>query len=148
MVTLQENKNGFRLPTEAEWEYAAKAGQSTIYSGGNDLAELGWYDDNSLNNGVQRTHPVEQKKKNPWGFYDLSGNVWEWCWDWYDVRLSRKKLTTKGHEGSYRVSVADRGDLRDGCESHESRIFRFIGFASCQQRSLLSFLPFYKVGAL
>ncbi|WP_373552783.1 SUMF1/EgtB/PvdO family nonheme iron enzyme [Haliscomenobacter sp.] len=104
LVTLLENKNGFRLPTEAEWEYAAKAGQSTIYSGGNELDELGWYDDNSLINGVLRTHPVEQKKKNPWGFYDLSGNVWEWCWDWYDSYDLEQKLNPQGaKEGSGRV---------------------------------------------
>ena len=104
LVTLQENKNGFRLPTEAEWEYAAKAGQSTIYSGGNELDELGWYTDNSLINGVKRTHPVEQKKKNSWGFYDLSGNVWEWCWDWYDDYDLEQKLNPQGpNKGSFRV---------------------------------------------
>ncbi len=104
LVTLKENKNGFRLPTEAEWEYAAKAGQSTIYSGGNDPDELGWYNENSLINGVQRTHPVEQKKKNPWGFYDLSGNVWEWCWDWYDDYDLEQKLNPQGSDkGSLRV---------------------------------------------
>lgn len=104
LVTLLENKNGFRLPTEAEWEYAAKAGQSTIYSGGNKLDELGWYHDNSLINGVQRTHPVEQKKKNPWGFYDQSGNVWEWCGDWYGRYDLEQKLNPQGpNKGSGRV---------------------------------------------
>jgi formylglycine-generating enzyme required for sulfatase activity len=104
LVTLKENKNGFRLPTEAEWEYAAKAGQSTICSGGDDLDELGWYEENSLINGVLRPHPVEQKKKNLWGFYDLSGNVWEWCWDWYNAYDLEQKLNPQEpNNGPYRV---------------------------------------------
>jgi len=71
---------GYRLPTEAEWEYAARAGQSTTYSGSNELGEVAWYKDNSGN----KTHPVAQKRANSWGLYDMSGNVLEWVWDWYD----------------------------------------------------------------
>lgn len=76
-VTWNENANGFRLPTVEEWQYAAKGGQNYGYSGSNNLNSVGWYYSNSGN----RTHPVAQKKPNGYGLYDMSGNVYEWCWD-------------------------------------------------------------------
>lgn len=70
---------GYRLPTEAEWEYVARAGMRTMYAGSNMADEYAWYGNNSDN----RMHAVRTRRPNAWGLYDMSGNVWEWVWDWY-----------------------------------------------------------------
>ena len=110
-VTCDFDANGYRLPTEAEWEYSAKAGTTTdFYSGkltysGNspidpNLDKIAWYSANSSN----ATHPVGQKAPNAFGLYDMSGNVWEWCWDRYAEYPSKETKDYQGPEiGTYRV---------------------------------------------
>jgi formylglycine-generating enzyme required for sulfatase activity len=91
---------GYRLPTESEWEVAARGGGSGIYAGGNDLGSLGWFDGNSGG----RTHPVGQKSPNGYGLYDMSGNVWEWTWDTYgDYPTGSVTDPTGASDGPYRV---------------------------------------------
>ena len=94
-------KGGIRLPTEAEWEYACRAGTSGDYGGTGNLEEMGWYSKNS----GETTHPVAQKKPNAWGLYDMHGNVWEWCADWHGDYPSGEVTDPTGpRSGSYRVS--------------------------------------------
>ena len=99
----------YRLPTEAEWEYACRAGTKTAYSFGDDEKQLGdyaWFEDNAKYAGEEYAHKVGKKKPNPWGLYDMHGNVMEWCSDWYGEGLSGGTDPAGPNGGSFRV---DRG---------------------------------------
>jgi formylglycine-generating enzyme required for sulfatase activity len=102
-LNQKEGHKRYRLPTEAEWEHAARAGTTTECFFGNDTSDLSryaWYHDNS----GETTHPVGQKQHNPWGLYDIYGNVWEWVQDWYGDYPKTSVTDPRGpSSGSHRV---------------------------------------------
>ncbi|NGZ05167.1 MAG: SUMF1/EgtB/PvdO family nonheme iron enzyme [Magnetococcales bacterium] len=104
ITTLNARNDGtYRLPTEAEWEYAARAGTTTAYSFGDSESNLGNYGW-SYSNASSGTRPVAQKLPNPWGLYDMHGNVWEWVQDWYGSFASTSVMDPQGpSSGSHRV---------------------------------------------
>ena len=108
--------NGYRLPTEAEWEYACRAGTTTAYFFGDNPSKLGdyaWFDKNS--GGHPR--PVGQKQPNPWGLYDICGNVWEWCNDFYKVDYYQEGPNKVVRGGAWRFSAEN---CRAGYRYNES----------------------------
>ena len=89
-ILFNPSAPGLRLPTEAEWEYACRAGIPQARYG--ELASIAWYEGNS----GKKSHPVGEKLPNPWGLYDMLGNVWEWCWDIYDPEVYGEYRVLRG----------------------------------------------------
>jgi len=113
--TLKANEE-YRLPTEAEWEYACRAGTTTAFSFGDDESKLGeyaWFKDSALNYAPK----VGLKKSNPWGLHDMHGNVWEWCSDWADSTLQGGTDPVGPEEGSLRVGRGGWGRDPGRCRS-------------------------------
>jgi formylglycine-generating enzyme required for sulfatase activity len=103
--------NGWRLPTEAEWEYLCRAGDTSDYSGSDDLSKIGWY---NMNSGL-KSHPSGLKQANKFGLFDMQGNLWEWCWDYYSSEYYSKSdyKNPKGPDTGVR-HIARGGSYGDG----------------------------------
>ncbi len=115
-ITMNSTANGFRLPTEKEWVYAAKGGQKYKYSGSDNLDEVGWYNGNS----GDKTHSVGQKKANAYGLYDMSGNAWEWCSDNYEIYYYKNSPQKNPKGPAKGIGKVNRG----GCYNFDYRLMK------------------------
>ena len=140
-VQCNWDANGYRLPTEAEWEYACKARTITDFYSGSlvnylcaqvdaNLDKIGWY----CGNSERTTHDVGQKERNAFGLFDMSGNVWEFCWDWWGIYPSSSATDPKGaSSGPYRIA---RGGSWSKEANYCSSSFRGIGFGINQRNDI------------
>ena len=131
-VEMNIENNGYRLPTEAEWEYVARGGNkdSYLYSGSNNIDEVAWHEGNSND----EIHEVQTKAPNSLGVYDMSGSGSEWCWDWYEdeVPITAETPVTGLATGYYRVSRGGgdeeecRVNTRNGTHTMDDLCFRVV----------------------
>lgn len=128
---------GFRLPTEAEWEYACRAGTDTDFPGTGNVDDMAWYNGNS----AYRPHTVGTKQPNDWGLYDMNGNVWEWCWDRYaaDYYAFSPPTDPLGPDSGDR-HVLRGGSCSDGATFARStnRTFLATDFTNCGLRIVIN----------
>jgi formylglycine-generating enzyme required for sulfatase activity len=136
-AVIVANSTGYRLPTEAQWEYACRAGKAAAFNDGNNdyrdrakVEAVGWFDSNSGN----RTHQVGLKTANAWGLYDMHGNVWEWCWDWYKADITTDTTDPLGaSSGGDRVG---RGGLWGASARYARSAWRSRVSPSCRNIDL------------
>jgi uncharacterized repeat protein (TIGR02543 family) len=133
-IEMVSNATGYRLPTEAEWEYACRAGTENAYNTGTDTwsDDIGW----SGNNSNDMTHEVGKKAANAWGLYDMHGNVCEWCWDWYGEYPDAAADDYAG------ASVVSFRILRGGSMSHDAESQRSAFRGGYEPYDLIGFIGF------
>jgi len=141
---LKANED-YRLPTEAEWEYACRAGTTTAFSFGDDESKLGayaWFKGNALSAGEEYAHKVGTKKPNPWSLYDMHGNVFEWCSDRYGEELAGGTDPVGPKRGSDRVLRGgswgnNLGSCRSSTRRYNDPSYRsgFLGFRVARSQS-------------
>jgi formylglycine-generating enzyme required for sulfatase activity len=132
-VAIVAGSNGYRLPTEAQWEYACRAGTATPFSTGNNIttSQANYdgrepYNNNAKGEYRQKTTPVGSFAPNAWGLYDMHGNVSEWCWDWYGSYASGAQTDPVGAVSGY--GRVRRGGSRSGYGQNLRSAFRYYNY--------------------